>query len=142
MHPRLGILVSAALLITSTAACSSGNASSNTATKTTKVMASSNGAAVFSTNCSTCHSSDGKGGIAPPLAGNALVTGDPQKVIHIVKDGLTGAVQVNGKNYNGTMPAWKGILSNADLAGVITYIRSSWGNKASAVTSAQVSSTP
>jgi mono/diheme cytochrome c family protein len=105
-------------------------------------MASSNGAAVFSTNCSTCHSSGGKGGIAPPLAGNALVIGDPQKVIHIVKDGLTGAVQVNGKNYNGTMPAWKGILSNADLAGVITYIRSSWGNKASAVTSAQVSSTP
>jgi len=141
MHPRFGILVSAALLITSTAACSSGN-SSNTATKTTKVMASSNGTAVFSTNCSTCHSSDGKGGIAPPLAGNALVTGDPNKVIHIVKDGLTGAVRVNGKIYNGTMPAWKGILSNADLAGVITYIRSSWGNKASAVTSTQVSSTP
>lgn len=128
MHLRFGILVSAALLVTSTA-CSSGNASSN-------------GAAVFSTNCSTCHSSDGRGGIAPALAANALVTGDPAKVIHIVKDGLTGAVQVNGKSYNGTMPAWKGILSNADLAGVITYIRSSWGNKASAVTTAQVSSTP
>ncbi len=140
MHLRLGILVSAALLITSTA-CSSGSASS-TATKAAKVVAGSNGAAVFSTNCSTCHSSDGKGGIAPALAGNALVTGDPNKVIHIVKDGLTGAVKVNGKSYNGTMPAWKGILSNADLTGVITYIRSSWGNKASAVTSTQVSSTP
>jgi mono/diheme cytochrome c family protein len=36
------------------------------------------------------------------------------------------------------MPAWKGQLSNAEIAAVITYIRSSWGNKASAVTEAQV----
>ena len=36
------------------------------------------------------------------------------------------------------MPAWQGTLSNADIAAVITYIRSSWGNKAAAVTEAQV----
>jgi mono/diheme cytochrome c family protein len=36
------------------------------------------------------------------------------------------------------MPAWKGNLSNDDIAAVITYIRSSWGNKGSAVTAAQV----
>jgi len=110
--------------------------------KSTKVMASSNGAAVYSTNCSSCHQSDGKGAIGPPLAGNALVTGDPAKVIHIVKNGLTGTISVNGKTFNGQMPAWKGTLSNNDIAGVITYIRSSWGNKASAVTTAQVASTP
>ena len=110
--------------------------------KSTKVMASSNGAAVYSTNCSSCHQSDGKGAIGPPLAGNALVTGNPAKVIHIVKNGLTGTISVNGKTFNGQMPAWKGTLSNNDIAGVITYIRSSWGNKASAVTTAQVASTP
>ena len=106
-------------------------------------MTASNGAAVFNTNCASCHQSDGKGGAAaPPLAGNAVVTGNATKVIHIVKSGLTGSVKVNGKTYNGMMPAWKGVISSDDIAAVITYIRSSWGNKASAVTSAQVTSTP
>jgi mono/diheme cytochrome c family protein len=36
------------------------------------------------------------------------------------------------------MPAWKGQLSNAQIAAVVTYIRDAWGNKASAVTEAQV----
>jgi mono/diheme cytochrome c family protein len=36
------------------------------------------------------------------------------------------------------MPAWKGQLKDAEIAAVITYIRNSWGNKASAVTAAQV----
>jgi mono/diheme cytochrome c family protein len=39
------------------------------------------------------------------------------------------------------MPAWKGTLSDNDIAAVITYIRASWGNKASAVTAAQVMAT-
>ena len=58
--------------------------------------------------------------------------------IHILLYGLNGAITVGGKPYNGVMPPWKGQLSNADIANVITYIRSSWGNKASAVTEAQV----
>ncbi len=77
-------------------------------------------------------------GAFPPLAKNAYVTGDPKKVIGTLLNGLNGAVSVNGKTYNGAMPAWKGQLSNAEIAAVITYIRSSWGNKASAVTEAQV----
>ena len=150
MHRGIGILVTAALLTTLTAACSTSSSTSTTATssaapakmKTTKVMASSNGASVYNTNCSSCHQSDGKGGIGPPLAGNPFVTSIAGKVIHIVKNGLTGTIQVNGKSYSGNMPAWKGALSNDDIASVVSYIRSSWGNKASAVTSAQVSSTP
>jgi mono/diheme cytochrome c family protein len=110
--------------------------------KTTKVMASSNGASVYNTNCSSCHQSDGKGGIGPPLAGNPFVTGMAGKVIHVVKNGLSGTIQVDGKSYSGNMPAWKGTLSNDDIASAVSYIRSSWGNKASAVTSAEVSSTP
>jgi mono/diheme cytochrome c family protein len=45
---------------------------------------------------------------------------------------------VSGKTYSGAMPAWKGKLSDTDIANVITYIRSSWGNKADAVTETQV----
>jgi ubiquinol-cytochrome c reductase cytochrome b subunit len=103
--------------------------------------AHANGAKVFSTNCSSCHGATGQGlpGAFPPLANNPTVTGDPNKVIGIVLHGLKGTVSIDGQTYNGQMPAWKGTLSNGDIADVITYIRSSLGNNhASAVTTAQV----
>ena len=98
------------------------------------------GATVFANSCSGCHGANGQGqpGAFPPLAKNPHVTGDPTEVIHTVLYGRAGALQVNGSTYNGQMPAWKGQLSNADIAAAITYIRSSWGNNASAVTEAQV----
>ena len=98
------------------------------------------GQKIYGANCSACHGAKGAGlpGEFPPLAGNAMVTGSPDKVIAAVKDGLTGAMTVNGKSYSGAMPAWKGKLSNPDIADVITYVRSAWGNKADAVTEAQV----
>jgi mono/diheme cytochrome c family protein len=101
-----------------------------------------NGAKVFSTNCSSCHGAQGQGvpGSFPPLANNPTVTGDPNKVVGILLNGLHGSITVAGATYNGQMPAWKGTLSNSDIADVITFIRSSLGNnKASAVTEAQVS---
>jgi mono/diheme cytochrome c family protein len=102
--------------------------------------AAPDGKAVFAKNCSSCHQATGLGlpGTFPPLAKNAYVTGDPSKVIHTLLTGMTGSIKVNGASYNGAMPPWKGTLSNAEIAAVITYIRSSWGNKASAVTEAQV----
>jgi ubiquinol-cytochrome c reductase cytochrome b subunit len=101
----------------------------------------SNGAKVFATNCSSCHGAQGQGlpGSFPPLANNPTVTGDPTKVIGIVLNGLHAPISVNGQTYNGQMPAWKGTLSNQDIADAITYIRGSLGsNHASAVTQAQV----
>lgn len=99
------------------------------------------GSKVYTANCSSCHQSTGQGvaGSFPPLAGNPVVTGDASKVVHIVKYGLSGSITVDGKPYNGMMPAWASQLSNSDIASVVTYIRSSWGNKASAVTEADVS---
>ena len=67
-----------------------------------------------------------------------MVTGSPDKVIAAVKNGLSGAMTVNGKSFSGAMPAWKGKLSNTEIADVITYIRSAWSNKADPVTEAQV----
>jgi ubiquinol-cytochrome c reductase cytochrome b subunit len=104
--------------------------------------ASANGATVFAQNCSSCHGAQGQGtpGVFPPLANNPTVTGDPSKVIDIVRNGLTGNISVNGQSYNGTMPTWKGQLSAGDIAAVITYIRTSLGNNhASPVTVTQVS---
>jgi ubiquinol-cytochrome c reductase cytochrome b subunit len=100
-----------------------------------------NGAKVFASNCASCHGAQGQGmpGAFPPLANNPVVTGDPNKVIGIVTGGLHGQISVGGMSYNGQMPAWKGQLSNKDMADVITYIRGGLGsNHASAVTEAQV----
>jgi len=99
------------------------------------------GASVFSSNCASCHGATGQGvaGSFPPLADNPTVTGDPNKVIGIVLDGLNAPITVNGQSYKGQMPPWKGTLTNKEIADVITYIRTSLGsNKASAVTEAQV----
>ena len=102
--------------------------------------AASAGATVYTTNCSGCHAANGKGtpSVAPTLAGNDVVTGDPKKVVGIVLKGLNGKITVNGEEWNGTMPPWKGTLSNKQVADVITYIRSSWGNKAAPVSEADV----
>ena len=69
-------------------------------------------------------------GAFPPLAKNSYVTDNAKQVVHTVLYGLSAPIEVNGQKYNGQMPAWKGTLSNADVAEVITYIRSSWGNTA------------
>jgi mono/diheme cytochrome c family protein len=101
------------------------------------------GVRIYETNCSSCHQASGAGmpGTFPPLAGNPVANGPAATMIHIVKDGLTGAIAVNGTTYNGQMPAWGATLSTNDIAAVITYVRSSWGNHGSAVTPAQVAAT-
>jgi len=98
------------------------------------------GASVYTANCAGCHGAAGTGqpGVFPPLANNAVVTGPPAAVIKIVNSGLTGAVSIGGSTYNGMMPAWKGNLTPAQIAEVVTYIRNSWGNKGSPVTTAEV----
>jgi ubiquinol-cytochrome c reductase cytochrome b subunit len=106
----------------------------------TVVAAGPDGSKIYGTNCASCHGANGQGtpGAFPPLAGNPFVTGDPSKVIAAVNNGMHGAINVGGQQYNGVMPAWKATLKPDEIAAVITYIRSSWGNKASPVTAAQV----
>jgi ubiquinol-cytochrome c reductase cytochrome b subunit len=111
---------------------------------TTGSNAAAGGAAIYAANCAGCHNAAGTGtpGTYPPLAGNETVTGDPKKVAHILLYGLNGPLEVNGQKYNNVMPPWKGTLKNADIAAVATYVRSSWGNKASAITEAEVAGVP
>jgi mono/diheme cytochrome c family protein len=98
------------------------------------------GAPVYAANCASCHQSNGKGltGAFPPLAANPTIISDPKKVIHIVKYGLTGKIMVGPDAFNGIMPPWGSQLSDETIANVITFIRTSWGNEASAVTASQV----
>jgi mono/diheme cytochrome c family protein len=128
---------------TSASASAAPMAASPGAAATTVAAMPSNGASVYATNCSSCHQASGQGvsGTFPPLAGNPVVTGPAAAVIHIVKTGLSGAITVRGTTYNGQMPAWQSTLSNNDIAAVVSYVRSSWGNHASPVTPAQVAAT-
>jgi len=107
---------------------------------TTAVTASAQ--ALYATNCSGCHGTNGQGAvnIAPPLAKNPYVTGDPKRVVRAVASGLIGPVKERGMTWSGSMPPWRGTLSDAELAAVISYIRTSWGNKSTPVTASLVSS--
>lgn len=124
----------------STDSGAASSAESSSAPAATQAAATGGGAQAFAANCASCHQSNGQGiaGAFPPLAGNPTVTGDPKTVIHIVKYGLSGKIDVGGKTFNGNMPPW-GALGDATIASVVTYIRSSWGNSASAVTADDVS---
>ena len=98
------------------------------------------GRKVYGTTCAACHQPTGQGaaGTYPPLAGSEIATGDEAKLIRVVLHGLTGEVEVQGETFNGAMPAWGPTLKDDDIAAVLTYVRSAWGNKASPVTAASV----
>lgn len=102
--------------------------------------ASTAGETTYQQVCVSCHQADGKGlpPSFPPLAGSALVNGDPAKPIAIVLHGMQGEIVREGTTYNGVMSAWGSMLSDDDVANVLTYVRSNFGNSASAVTAAEV----
>ncbi len=104
--------------------------------------ASERGRAVYEqvAQCVLCHNTDGSGkpGQAPPLAGSEWALGSPARMIRIPMAGLTGPIQVKGQEWNLSMPAMGAGLNDEDLAAVLTYIRQSWGNKASEITPEQV----
>jgi mono/diheme cytochrome c family protein len=107
--------------------------------------ATNNGKKLYNTPgaCVTCHQANGQGLEAanfPPLASSEWVTGAEDILIKIVLHGLQGPIKVNGKDY-GAVPMvptiWK-TWSDEDIASVLTYIRSEWGNQAPEVTAASV----
>jgi len=98
------------------------------------------GSSLFTANCSACHQASGEGlpGAFPPLKGDEVVNADDAAMhIHVVLHGLQGA-QVGGVGYGGVMPPFAGTLSDADIANIIDYERSAWGNHGKPVTAAQV----
>lgn len=99
------------------------------------------GEEVYMHNCMDCHQ-DGKGvpGTAPALDGAPWVKGDKGRLIRIVLHGLTGEIEVSGEVYNGVMPAWRNLLSDEEIAAVLTYIRTAWSNDAGPVLPADVDS--
>jgi len=96
------------------------------------------GEAVFANNCQACHQGNGEGipDAFPPLAKSDFLNADKVRAIKTVTGGLDGKVVVNGRAFNGVMPAWE--LPDEDIANVMTYIYSKWGNSGVEVQPAEV----
>ena len=95
------------------------------------------GLRVFTATCSACHQATGLGqaGNFPPLAGSEWVLAPgANRIAHAVLYGLTGPITVKGQQFNGTMLSWKDTYTDDQLAAVLTYVRSQWGNNAGPVT--------
>ncbi|MDP3849405.1 MAG: cytochrome c [Luteolibacter sp.] len=90
--------------------------------------------------CAACHGQNGEGGpIAPPLAGSEWVVGPVSNLIRIQLRGLQGPITVKGTEYKfpvGMAPM--AYQTDEQIAGVLTYVRNSFGNKAPAVKPEQV----
>lgn len=102
-------------------------------------LAMDNGKKVYAQRCLACHQADAGGvpNLNPPLIGTSYVKGDKVKLISIVLKGMTDRVEIDGDSYSNNMPPHND-LTDQQIADVLTYVRNSFGNRASAVTIAQV----
>ena len=109
-----------------------------TATVTDPILAGKN---VFSKNCQACHQQNGAGvpGVFPPIVGSEWVTGPAEILVRILLNGLHEPITVAGATYNGTMPAWRDVLTDPEIAAVASYIRQWAPNASPAVASDLVS---
>ena len=100
----------------------------------------SRGSRLYTAHCLSCHQAQGQGvsGIQPPLAGTPVPNGDPEVLLAWVMVGVRPTVLPAG-HYAGVMPQFN-YLSDADLAAILSYVRSSFGNQSSVITVEQVAS--
>ena len=94
------------------------------------------GSKVYETVCMACHQPDGLGvqRMNPPLVKTKWVLGDRKALAGIVINGLKGGeIEIDGDDFHNPMPPQGDQLNDQQIADVLTYVRNSFGNKASAV---------
>ena len=96
------------------------------------------GKEIYSAQCASCHQDQGEGvdEVFPPLAKSDYLMADKKRSIDQLLHGVNGEMKVNGKIYNGEMPAFD--LTDEQASDVLNFIRNSWGNKGDAVLPAEV----
>ncbi|MFK8048117.1 MAG: family 16 glycoside hydrolase [Halioglobus sp.] len=98
----------------------------------------------FYGQCGACHGSNGAGiaGLAPMLANSPWVLGPPEWLGRIILQGMNGPVEIDGEIWDGLMPPHGHMahLDDSNLAGLMTYLRRAWGNKADPVSKELVAS--
>lgn len=98
------------------------------------------GLILYQSYCASCHQRDGRGDNSryPPLAGSEWVTGDRQRLIRILLQGLQGEIQVNGRTYNGVMPAHGAFLDDHAIASILTFIQGAYNKVHTPIASDEV----
>jgi len=92
------------------------------------------GSKIYAQNCAACHQANGAGipGAFPPQAGHTptllAADGGRDYLAHVLLFGLNGPITIEGKTYNGQMPAWRAALDDADIAKVLNYVLTAWDN--------------
>ena len=115
-------------------------AATATTSAETDAQAQAHGKQVFEGTCAACHQPNGVGlpGAFPPLAKSDFLAADPNRAVHIVLNGLTGHVTVNGQHFDSTMPPFGPQLSDRDVADALTFVLNSWGNPGGRIQPEQV----
>jgi len=101
------------------------------------------GQKVYNATCITCHQADGGGAppMNPPIIQTKWILGDKKELIRIVLKGLKGGeIEIDGDSFHNPMPPLEKLLSDQQIADVLTYVRKSFGNNATGVTPAEVKS--
>jgi mono/diheme cytochrome c family protein len=90
-------------------------------------------------NCMSCHQANGRGlpPVYPPLRGSEIVHGDAETLVKIVMHGMEGPIVVDGQRYNQVMPAAP-LVTDEEIAAVLSYVRSAWGNTGAPIDAATV----
>jgi len=99
------------------------------------------GKIVFNATCITCHQADGLGvqRMNPPIVKTKWILGDKKALAKIVLNGLKGGeIIIDGDEFHNPMPPLSAQLNDQQIADVLTFVRNNFGNKASAVTIADV----
>jgi mono/diheme cytochrome c family protein len=128
---RISYSLALSVLVVALASCGGGGGSS--ASNAPAAQAQAPGEAVYRSTCMVCHQAQGEGiaGSFPPLAKSDFLA-DRGKTIRQVIKGGSGEIVVNGVKYNGVMPPQS--LKDEEVAAVLTYVYSSFGNTGAAVT--------
>ena len=89
------------------------------------------GEILYATHCANCHMEDGAGlaKLIPPLAQADFVLERADEMACIIRKGMQGPVEVNDIIFNQPMPGNE-VLRDVEIATIINYIRSAWGNEA------------
>lgn len=105
----------------------------------TMEMTMANGQIVYEQNCAVCHQADGGGvpHLNPPLSQTDYVLGEKPRLINVLLNGLDAHELIDGEVYSNVMPSHD-FLSDQQISDVLTFVRNSFENKASAISVAEV----
>ena len=107
--------------------------------KPTGIGSAANGGVLYTKYCLSCHQNDGGGvqNMYPPLIKTTYVLGDKVRLSKILLNGFSERVEIDGETYSNVMPSFN-YLKDKEIADILTYVRSNFGNKATGVSTAEV----